>query len=167
MELDTDDTLDFHGFFTDVETINHRLAAVDLTECLNHLQGSGLAGAIRTEQTEDLARIHLKRDVVECSFLTLALDEMRYGDDRLLLSHNNLLRYIIAQFAGDAIYYVNRQLILNSFLRAIDKPSPWVVGTGCCVVFVVTNMLKPVVFALVENSYWLLVIGCYHFNLCS
>ena len=59
------------------------------------------------------------------------------------------------------------QLILNSFLRAIDKSSPWVIGTRCYIVFVTANMLKPVVFALVENSYWLLVIGCYHFHFYS
>ena len=80
---------------------------------------------------------------------------------------DTLNRIIVSSFILSSNNNVNRQLFLNSFLRAIDKSSPWVVGTRCCVVLVVTNMLKPVVFALVENSYWLLVIGCYHFHLYS
>jgi hypothetical protein len=56
--------------------------AVGTAQPLEALDGGRLAGAVRTEQTEDLAAAHLERHAVDGDRRTVGLVQVLDGDDR-------------------------------------------------------------------------------------
>ena len=66
-----------------VEAEHPDLAGVGLAEALEDLDGRRLAGAVRAEQAEDLARADLEADAVNRLDLAIVLLQVAYTDDRV------------------------------------------------------------------------------------
>src|SRR4051794_38445731 len=83
LELDADDAVDLLRLGDGVIAGHTQHALIGRTESFQHLQRRRLAGAVGTEDTEDLAWPDAQVEPVDGDSLTVAFDDVGSGDDRL------------------------------------------------------------------------------------
>ncbi len=81
LRLDTDDALDGIGLAGNVEAVNRDRTAIDRAHGFDHFQGSGFAGAVRTEDAKDLAFGDFKGDAVDHGDIVIDLAKLFYFEN--------------------------------------------------------------------------------------
>ena len=81
LKLDSDHTLDALGVFGHIQTVDVRLATVEVAQPLENLNSRRLTRAVWAQHPEDLAAMHLERNAVNRYQSVVALAEVPDLDD--------------------------------------------------------------------------------------